>query len=681
MSVAPTLILWSHALAALLFGVLALRQIQRPTPGLPPRTLAVALSVTALWALAVAGIDPREIATRWVESARNLAWLALLVVVARRRHLGIALGALYATVGLLSVASAGLGIVATLPVPGEVHRAVATAWLLFRLMAAVGMLLLVHDAVGRHDVRNPKLRLVAFALATIWGVDSVLFATAYIAGGWPVSLVAIRGLVLAGVAALLGVALDRDGDREPGVSRTAALRLLAVAAAALYVGTIVILTNLAAMFAGEYARVAQTGIVFGATAALLTLISTPWLRAWARVKVAKHLFAHRYDYREEWQRFTETLGRPGAGTAPLGARIVKAVADLTDSPAGLLLVPDGAGFGASAVWNREQPDGPIAGDEALATYLSYTRRIIELDAVRTATVSPDETATVPAWVLADRDAWVIVPLVHGETLAGAVLLARPPVDRALDWEDFDLLRVAGRQAASYLEEDRARAALADAERFDEFNRRFAFILHDIKNLVSQQSLVAHNVERHADNPAFRTDMVATLKDSATRMTALLARLSPIEARADPPRPVDLAPLLGRIAASRRARHPVVCRSAETLVVQADPVRLEQVLSHLVQNATEASGEDGAVTIDAALIDGRIAIDVVDHGHGMTPEFVRDLLFRPFVSTKPGGFGIGAYEARQLVAAMNGTLEVTSRVGEGTRFRILLPLAASLEAAA
>ena len=54
-------------------------------------------------------------------------------------------------------------------------------------------------------------------------------------------------------------------------------------------------------------------------------------------------------------------------------------------------------------------------------------------------------------------------------------------------------------------------ALANAQRFEEFNRRFAFILHDIKNLVSQLSLLARNAERHADNPEFRADMVATLQ--------------------------------------------------------------------------------------------------------------------------------------------------------------------------
>src|SRR3546814_13854417 len=79
-----------------------------------------------------------------------------------------------------------------------------------------------------------------------------------------------------------------------------------------------------------------------------------------------------------------------------------------------------------------------------------------------------------------------------------------------NWEDFDLLRTVGQQAASYIAEAQSQSALADAEKFEEFNRRFAFIMHDIKNLVSQLSPVARNAERHADKPEFRADMVATL---------------------------------------------------------------------------------------------------------------------------------------------------------------------------
>jgi signal transduction histidine kinase len=114
---------------------------------------------------------------------------------------------------------------------------------------------------------------------------------------------------------------------------------------------------------------------------------------------------------------------------------------------------------------------------------------------------------------------------------------------------------------------------------------------------------------------------------------------------------------------------------------AQPQRLEQVLAHLVQNAMEASAPDVPVALAASEAAGQVTVEVADTGMGMSPAFVRDELFRPFSSTKAGGFGIGAFEARQLVAAMGGTLSVESREGEGTCFRIVLPAAPALEQAA
>ena len=518
------------------------------------------------------------------------------------------------------------------------------------------------------------------ALAAMWGVDLIVASAIYFEARWVPTAIVGRGAAMTGVAVLLVVGVHRSGDWTLALSRPIAVRALSAVALILYAGITALATSIAASYGGPYARVAQTAIVFGATAAVLALVSTPWLRAWTKVKVAKHLFRHRYDYRVEWLRFTDTLGTLGVDGETLDMRIVKAVADLTDSPGGLLLVPDGALLGIGAMWNWQCPaDAPQ--DTALARYLTQDARIIELDPVRNGRAPHDEVASVPAWLRDCPEAWAIVPLVHGGALVGAIVLSRPPIDRALDWEDFDLLRVAGRQAASYLAEDRAHAALADAARFDEFNRRFAFILHDIKNLVSQLTLVARNAERHADNPDFRIDMIATLKDSSDRMTALLARLSQHGAvRDEPLQPVDVAATVARVATARQAQHPIVARGGAAWAL-GHAARLEQVLGQLVQNAIEASGVDDPILLSIETIGDRIAIDVVDRGCGMTPGFVRDQLFRPFVSSKPAGFGIGAFEARQLVHAMGGALDVASREGEGTRFRILLPAVGSLEAAA
>ena len=679
------LVLWSHALAALLFGAVAVSQRSQPGGGMPRRAFVAALAATAMWALAIAGIGPDDISARVAESVRTVAWLVfMLALVRRERHPGATVMAVYAAVIALAALSAGVAVIETvvdLPAALEALRATR---LLFWIMATLSALVLMqHLYQTSAPAARGAIRLAVAALSMMWGADLALFAAAYLTGGEVGWLVVARGAVMAATALMLAVAGHRSGDWPLELSRTAAMRTLSVVGIALYAGLTATMTSVAAQVGGEHARLIQTAIVFGATAALLTLLSTPWLGAWAKVKVAKHLFSHRYDYRAEWQRFTDTLGRPGQGAAPLAERVVKAVADLTDSPAGLLLVPDGSGIGAGAVWHWEASSLPESGDDAsLVAYLANSARIVELDAVRRDAGIGEETAAIPQWMLDRPDAWVIVPLIHLDAFIGAILLARPPVDRALDWEDFDLLRVAGRQAASYLAEDRSHAALADAERFDEFNRRFAFILHDLKNMVSQLSLVARNAERHADNPAFRADMVATLKDSADRMQTLLGRLSQRSTPApEPLQPVDVAALVERVAATRRATHPIVCRAAGFPMATGQPGRLETVLGHLLQNAVEASAAAEPVLLSAGIIEGRVAIEVADKGHGMSPSFVRDQLFRPFASTKAGGFGIGAFEARQLIEAMGGEIAVTSREGEGTMFRVLLPLAQAMEVAA
>jgi putative PEP-CTERM system histidine kinase len=676
-----TMILWSHALAALLFGALAFAQIRRPSGHWPHAAFMTALVMTSLWALGVAGIDARDMVTRIAAGARDIAWLAFMLALVRRDRAGnYAIGAVYCVVMALAGTAVLLAIVQRIDLGGDAVAAVGSARTVFRMMGAVSALVLIHHLYQAAPASRGGVRLVVLALAAMWGVDLIVAGTIYFEASWVSITVFGRGVVMTGVAVLLVVGVHRSGDWTLALSRPIAVRALSAVALVLYAGITALATSIAARYGGAYARIAQTAIVFGATAGVLTLVSTPWLRAWTRVKIAKHLFRHRYDYRAEWLRFTDTLGKPGIGVQSLDMRVIKAIADLTDSPGGLLLVPDGASLGTGAMWNWLcAADG--AQDAALARYLTHDARIIELDPVRAGSAPRDEIASIPDWVRQCPEAWAIVPLVHGGLLVGAIVLARPPVDRALDWEDFDLLRVAGRQAASYLAEDRAHAALADAARFDEFNRRFAFILHDIKNLVSQLTLVARNAERHADNPDFRADMVATLKDSSDRMTALLARLSqhgPV--RGEPLQPVEVAAIVERVASVRRAQHPIVARGG-TAWALGHAARLEQVLGQLVQNAVEASGMDDPILLSIEPIGDQVAIDVIDHGCGMTPGFVRDQLFRPFVSSKPAGFGIGAFEARQLVHAMGGSLEVVSREGEGTRFRVLLPAAASLEAAA
>lgn len=671
------LLLWLHALAALLFGALAFWAWRTDIAGLPRRPLAFALAATALWALAIAGIGSTDVASWFAETLRNLAWLGFMLVLHRRdaqTRPPIALGTVYGVVALVQIAALTLTLIAYVhPDPGATAQT-ANAAVLMRMLVAVAALVLVQalwSALG--PATSGPLRTLAIALACMWCAEFGLYTFAYLAAEWRIEPLALRGLAYLAIALAIGAALQRKGEWKIEVSRAVTYQSLSLVAVGAYFALLALATSAIATVGGANARILQTAFVLGSTAAILTLVANSWLRAWLKVKLAKHLFRHRYDYRTEWMRFTETLGAPQGGAA-LEERIVKAIADLTESPAGMLLVPDAGGLGIGARWNWDHATLPIASDTALSEHLQLTGRIIELDAVRRSEDHVDAVA-VPQWMLDLPEAWAIVPLPHLAELAGAILLARPALDRALDWEDFDLLKVAGRQVASYLAESRAQDALAEAQRFEEFNRRFAFILHDIKNLVSQLTLTARNAERHADNPEFRADMVATLQNSAERMNALLARLSQHHrGRAETPHAIEVVALVERVAGQRKGQHPVVTAGVQSAIAHADPISLEQLLGHLVQNAIEASQANEPVTLSVSADGERVAIDVIDQGCGMSPAFIRDRLFKPFVSSKEGGFGIGAFEARQLAQAMEGQIEVTSREGKGTRFRVILKAA-------
>ena len=676
--IAEAAVLWTHALAALLFGALTLWALRSSTT-LPRRPLAVALALTALWALTVAGVGGSEPATRIAEAARDLSWFGVMLAIWRRSEVApqpVALGIVYGVLGSVTVAAA-LVAVAMHALTGT---ALVPAALLLRIMVMLASLILLHHCHASAGGERADMRLLAAALALMWVADLAMLSTAYLSARWPIEIAGLRGVALAAVAAMIGAALFRPAG-EVQVSRSAAVQSLSIAAIGLYLAGMVLATSAIGALGGSQARVAQTAFVFGSAAALLTLARSPWLRAWAKVKLAKHLFRHRYDYRAEWIRFTETLGLPDAAAAPLAERMVKAVADMTGSPAGLLFVSGDDELVLTARWNWPADEAPTgAGTARLARYLADVPRILELDAVRAGAAEPGDAAVIPADLIAAEAGWALVPLHHLDRLAGVILLARPPVARALDWEDFDLLRIAGRQVASYLAEAQAQAALADVQRFDEFNRRFAFILHDLKNLVSQLSLTARNAERHADNPAFRADMVATLKESAERMTELLARLSQRgPTRAEPPAPMSVSALVERIVARRRRVHAIDLAAPPAVRAVADPHRLEQILDQLIQNAVEASAADTPVSVRVCVADGQVAVEVADRGCGMSPAFVRDSLFKPFASSKPNGFGLGAYEARTLAQAMGGRLEVESREGEGSRFRVLLPAAPAVSA--
>lgn len=675
----------AHLLAAALYGALTIFQLRRWNADPLNRPLVTAFAVTSVWAIFLSMLDPYAMVTQLSESARNLAFLAFMYGItqeADRNGSQRAVKAVYAAVaGVIGVQIVIGGVIPEFRALPLVFETLASTSHIIGLTVAAGSLILVHNLYGQAaPASRGALRLPMIALAAMWAYDLHLYTVAYFSRGTAADLFAMRGLVLAMIVPLFVLAVRNNSSWKIQISRAATFQSISLTVILIYLIAMMSASRAMEIAGGDWARAGQVGIIFMMTVAALALLPSARARAWVRVKLAKHLFEHRYDYRQEWLRFTDTIGRESADSTPLEERVIKALADIGGSPSGILLLVDGQyRLTQAACWNSQCKVGSGAeGGEALMRFVEGKGYVLDFEATRTGwLVQGDHKICVPHWLTGMEQAWAGVPLVHSGKLVALVILEHPAFRRALDWEDFDLFRTAGIQAASYIAEARGQQALADARRFDEFNRRFAFIMHDLKNLVSQLSLVARNSERHADNPEFRADMIATLQGSVRKMNDLLARLSPGAAReADPPRPVLLAPLIERVAAGKRRVHPVHVGGDESLVVKADPNALEQALAHLVQNAIEASAADCAVEIRFFESGGDAAIEVVDRGQGMSEEFVRTRLFQPFSSTKETGFGIGAYEARMLVIAMGGRLDVESAEGKGTRFTLFLPGAES-----
>ena len=205
------------------------------------------------------------------------------------------------------------------------------------------------------------------------------------------------------------------------------------------------------------------------------------------------------------------------------------------------------------------------------------------------------------------------------------------------------------------------------------------MVHDLKNLVAQLSLLLRNSQRHKHNPAFQEDMLGTIESSVNKMNRILMQLRSGGLPVERPVPVRLGEVVCRAVASKSAYRPNPCLDIadEDLWVTASAERLERVVGHLVQNALEATPDDGKVDVRVSRQGDAAAVEVRDTGKGMSEEFIRNTLFKPFESTKRTGMGIGTYESREYIRELGGRLEVSSQPGIGSTFLIVLPVAQRL----
>jgi len=667
-----------YGLAAALFALLALLTATSWRGGSAGGLLALACGITAAWAALLAtlvtGDSYPPVAIYSAEVLRDTAWLAFLarIIPGDRWHSagGYARAAVWIGGGLALL----VGVVALAGNAIQLHTVLAPVG----CGAAVGGLVLLEQIY--RNARPGQRAGLKFLLLGVGGLlvyDLFLYTHALLLPGIAEDLWAARGFANAIVVPLLAIAARRHPQLAVDlyVSRHVTFYAAALVGVGGYLLAMLLVGYGINYYGGSWGGALRVLFFFIAAVALAVILLSRRLRSGARVFIAKHFYASRYDYRDEWLRLTATLEDDAE---ELGQRAIRALAQIVEARGGTLWLrrtrPSRAPrWEQAASWQAGGPETLEPGDRLL-DFMRRKRWSVHAAGVHRRDAAY-EGLELPGWMTAFGAGALAVPLLQKDELYGIVVLRDPRPSLELDYEDIDLLRTAGRQVAGALAQADADRQLTEGRQFEAYNRLTAFLMHDLKNLIAQQSLMVRNAASFRDDPEFIDDAIATIENSVERMQRLLEQLQAGSQHAQR-KTVGLAPLLAEVVAAHadRAPAPRLEFQAGPVSVVAEPERLGMVIGHVIRNAQDATPADGSVTVHATAGDGFAVITVVDNGAGMDETFIRERLFKPFDSTRGAkGMGIGAYQARQFAEEAGGSVHVHSRPGAGTRFEIRLPL--------
>lgn len=524
--------------------------------------------------------------------------------------------------------------------------------------------------------RRQALRPLCLGLAGMFLLDFFVFTDALLFRRINTELWQARGFFYAFLVPIIAISVARHPDWAVRIhiSRQAVTSSITVFGAGSYLLATAVAASFIRLSGTQWANVAQISFVLISLAFLVMLLLSRRLRVLLRVNVSKHFFNFKYDYRKEWLSFTQVLST-GIDDAP--AAIVNALTRIMHSDSGALWAKtNDDDWELLAVSGQKNDAQDHFNDwDSLASFMRDTGWIIQLDEYKSRREKYKGLA-LPAALTNSSTAWLIVPLPDQNDVIGFVIIDRSTIIQTITWEDRDLLKTAGQQAAGLLIQRRSHEALMQARQFEAFSKLSAYVIHDLKNILGQQSLIVSNAEKHKHKPAFVDDVIATVDNSVNRMQSLLEKLR--EQQEDAVHnTVNLAEII--IDASQLRPHarpePTVVQGPKDIYLKVDRDKLVRVLGHLIQNAQDATSDNGDIRLSwKQEHDSLVRISISDNGIGMTEEFIKKSLFKPFMSSKGlTGMGIGVYESREYIRKLGGKIAVSSSPGKGSEFTIMLPI--------
>ncbi len=684
--------LLSYGIAAVFFLILLGILLTDRRQDKPSRKyLLLATFVSILWAISAVYQSGQAVLLsvyQILEVLRNLFWQQFLLLVLGRavaidaeppviRRLKILL---YIIAVLMVLLILGRHLTHIIPVIFENFDLLLVGY----LAQAVTILVLLEQML--RNTRGEMMWAVKFfslGLGGIFAYDFYLYSEAMLFQHVDLILWQSRGLINALMVPVIGIAISRHPEWSSGIfiSRRVVFHTTTLLGTGIYLLVIGLGGYYVRSYGGGWGVVAQTIFMFGAMIILVLLLFSETLRAKLRVLINKHFFHYKYDYRDEWLRFIYVLSSFDE-TIPLPTRTIRAIAQIIESPGGMLWMErDNNIYIPVARWNMPAVYDSEKHDTDFIQFMEQQDWIINLDEFEW---NPGIYRTrgffsLPEWLRGIQNAWLVMPLILQGKMLGFVILAHARNRRHnFNWEDIDLLKIACRQAASYLSQHEAAQALSEARRFDNFNRLSTYMVHDLKNMIAQLSLVVSNASKHKNNPLFVDDVICTIENSVSKMSRLLSNLKDDVRGSEDKEDIELCELIRREVDNRKraGNTPnIELRCVDDYVIaNANHDRLASVISHIIQNAQDATPVSGDISIRLYKDVNHAIIEIEDTGHGMDRDFIRTRLFRPFETTKgKSGMGIGVFEAREFLQRLGGDIEVESDVGKGTLFKLHLPL--------
>ncbi len=554
----------------------------------------------------------------------------------------------------------------------------------FQLLGHLGLVVLdlvLVEQIYRNTRTDQRwrIKLLCFSLGTLFVYEFYLYSEAILFLRINQELWAARGVIAAMLPPLIGLSAARNPNWSIDifVSREVVFHSTALLGAGCYLLLMATAGYYIKYYGGEWGPILQVAFLVGAFLFLVLVLLSGQIRAKIRVFLSKHFFKHAFDYRLEWLRLMATLSENN--DLALEERAILALCQVVESPAGILWRRDEGGkFAFRAGYGNPGIDIPaLDGGDPIISYMERRDAVVN---IKEMLVMPEfyEGLTEPEWLAPHRHVWLLVPLwgTAGK-IDGLALLLESNTFNVWNFEVIDMLKTTSRLVASYLELDASARALAEARQFEGFNRLSAFVIHDLKNLIAQLSLVVRNAAKYQDNPEFMKDAIKTVEHAVGKMNALMSQLRNSNSAADTKSfDLDKALLEALEARSRQAPTPIYDKVRTPVIVQANRQRLTSALEHIIHNAQDAAGKQGIVKVRLRLDEeGWAKVEIEDNGGGMSKEFIANRLFKPFETTKGlTGMGIGAYESREYVRSLAGELTVSSEPGEGSLFCFKIPLA-------